>query len=189
MTLAESNVHPAVFNHSVRVFLHALELGKKEGSSLVQPDRVHLLWTASILHDLGTTDPYDGPQRFEVKGADAASQFLKSKGISDADAHEVWVAIAIHTSPGIAERISELARLVRLGVMIDFGRKVVDVSKEFKDELEDQWPRESIEKILGDAVVAQAVKQPQKAPKASWPGVLYSAHLENPGWDGVNKGF
>ena len=50
-------------------------------------------------------------------------------------------------------------------------------------------PRLEIEKILGDAVVAQAVKNPGKAPSASWANNLYKSHLENPDWTGVNRAF
>ena len=42
---------------------------------------------------------------------------------------------------------------------------------------------------MGDAVVEQAIKRPEKAPKVSWPRVMYEAHLEEPEWEGVNKAF
>lgn len=106
----------------------------------------------------------------------------------------MWLAIALHTSGGIAERVSDLTRLVRQGVLLDFGGlKVAEVMGEerggLKEELERKFPRLGAENVLGDLVVRQAVREPRKAPKASWPGGLLRAYLEEPGWEGVNKGF
>ncbi|KAF1846660.1 uncharacterized protein K460DRAFT_268217, partial [Cucurbitaria berberidis CBS 394.84] len=151
-----------------------------------------LLFTACLFHDIGTTNTYDtGPQRFEVEGADAAVKHLSKFGIGREDRHDVWTAIAIHTSPDIAERIGELSRLVRIAVITDFGRSTAESETlvPLREELEAKFERGGIEKVLGDAVVKQAKQRPEKAPMVSWPGVLYRAHLEEPEWDGVNKGF
>ena len=56
-------------------------------------------------------------------------------------------------------------------------------------ELEDLLPRLEVEKVLGDAVVEQAIRRPEKAPAASWPNNLYKEFLADPSWKGVNKGF
>lgn len=157
----------------------------------MDPLKLDLLFTACIFHDIGTTSAYDGPQRFEVEGADAAVKHLSQHEVSESEKHEVWTAIAIHTSPGIAERIGELSRLVRVAVITDFGRKTEDwnLLLPLKEELEGMYHRGHIEKVLGDAVVAQAIEKPAKAPMVSWPGVMYKAWLAEPDWDGVNKGF
>ncbi|KAF2121549.1 hypothetical protein BDV96DRAFT_564538 [Lophiotrema nucula] len=195
--LAASLLSPAILNHSLRVFLYAKILAEKTSSAyFLEPAQLDLLFTACILHDIGTTNQYDGEQRFEVEGADAAVGLLEQYDIKGKDAHDVWVAIAIHTSPQIAERISELAKIVRLAVLFDFNReegfaeavKNVDL-KSLRAERENEMPRLGIEKVLGDAVVAQALKRPRKAPPASWPNNLYRAHLAEPEWKGVNKGF
>lgn len=190
--LASTHLHPAILNHSVRVYLYAKELAEQSESVYANDLAQHeLLFTACILHDIGTCQKYDGEQRFEVEGADAAESFLLNLGASEKSAKEVWTAIALHTSPGIAERISELAQLVREAVLTDFGRapERLDNAAEMKREIEGKYPRLDAEKVLADAVVAQAVAKPEKAPKASWPNNLYRAYLEDPGWQGVNKGF
>jgi hypothetical protein len=58
-----------------------------------------------------------------------------------------------------------------------------------KREVEGRIPRDDIEKVLGDAVVRQAVGREAKAPGGSWPGDLVRARREDPGWEGVNRGF
>ncbi|CAG5163360.1 uncharacterized protein ALTATR162_LOCUS6419 [Alternaria atra] len=191
-THAADLLHTAVLNHSIRVYLYANALAKHTSSKYFTD--VHhrdLLFTACLFHDMGTTQKYDGSQRFEVEGADAAVRFLFTHGVEGADAHDVWTAIACHTSPGIAERIGELSKLVRIAVITDFGRKSADweVLESLREQLEVRYERVGIEKVLGDAVVEQAKRKPEKAPKVSWPHAMYVASLAEPEWDGVNKAF
>jgi hypothetical protein len=172
--------------------MYATALAKHTTSTYsLSPAKHDLLFTACLFHDIGTTDIYDGPLRFEVEGADAAVKHLSQFSVGEQDKHNVWTAIAIHTSPHIAERIDELAKLVRLAVVTDFERKTEawDVLEPMRKKLEEEFERGGIEKVLGDAVVEQAKAKPEKAPMVSWPGVMYKAHLAEPEWEGVNKGF
>ncbi|MFD9216626.1 hypothetical protein ACFVY9_26755 [Streptomyces sp. NPDC059544] len=50
-------------------------------------------------------------------------------------------------------------------------------------------PRLDIEAVLADAVVAQALRSPEKAPPASRPGSLLAAHLAGPGHGGASPAF
>lgn len=187
--LAQSHLPPPILNHSIRVFLLADFLAQREKSEWATQDRRSLLCVACILHDIGCATQFDGPQRFEVEGADAAANYLRQSNTAQSDIHEVWQAIALHTSPGIAERISPLARLVRQAVLTDFGRQLDQEGEDTRSTVEQSFPRLGIEKILGDTVVDQALRRPEKAPPASWPGILLRAKKEAPEWDGVNKAF
>ncbi|EMC96016.1 hypothetical protein BAUCODRAFT_148854 [Baudoinia panamericana UAMH 10762] len=199
-----SHLHPVILNHSLRVYLFARNLAIRELTPISPP----LLFVACLYHDMGTAEPHDGAQRFEVEGADAAVEYLQSHShshshdsddddaITDEQIHDVWVAIACHTSAGIAERISPLARLVRLGVLMDFkkGSALALTEAGEVEEHEAALERGEIEMILSVAVVEQALRRPGeeqivKAPPASWPGVLVRSKLENPGWEGINKAF
>ncbi|KAB8228963.1 uncharacterized protein BDW43DRAFT_289875 [Aspergillus alliaceus] len=188
-TLARSHLPPPILNHSVRVFLLADWVAQREQSEWASADRRSLLCVACILHDIGCAREFDGPQRFEVEGADAAADYLRQHKTPDADVREIWQAIALHTSPGIAERISSLARLVRQAVLTDFGKELDKERHGARCTAEELFPRLGIEKLLGDTVVDQALRQPEKAPAASWPGILLRAKREFPEWDGVNKAF
>lgn len=191
-THAASLLAPSILSHSMRVYLYAHALASHTNSAYdTDAAKLDLLFTACLFHDIGTTDAYDGLQRFEVEGGDAAVKHLSQFDVGEVDKHDVWTAIACHTSPHIAERIGELSRLVRLAVITDFGRKseVWDVLAPLREKLEARFERAEIEKVLGDAVVEQAKRRPGKAPMVSWPGVMYRAHLEEPEWSGVNKMF
>lgn len=192
--VAKSSLPAAIFNHSVRVFLHAqwlLGTGELPPWAHSADDRLSVLFIACLFHDMGCATQYDGDQRFEVEGGDAAVSLMRQYPFSEADAHEVWVAIALHTSSGIAERISSLAKIVREAVLMDFGFRAVDEEQTRKKmaEVENVFPRLDAEKVLSDAVVDQALRRPKKAPPASWPGDLLRAKKAEPEWQGVNKGF
>ncbi|KAF9892318.1 hypothetical protein FE257_002095 [Aspergillus nanangensis] len=198
--LAKSLLPPSILHHSIRVSLFAARLAQRENSPwATDPSKPPLLAVACLLHDIGCATQFDGPQRFEVEGADAAANYLRQHQhqeqhpVTESDIHEVWTAIALHSSPGIAERISDCARLVRQAVLVDFGKVVGEEESGddalFKRGVEGEFPRLAVEKDLGDVVVEQALRRPGKAPAASWPGVLVRAKKEFPEWEGVNKGF
>ena len=187
----------AVLNHSLRVYLYAKNLLTH---SLDYPDPSipsfpvlsnnsdwpppRLLFIASLFHDFGASSACNHkPFRFEVCGADAAASFLLSSTnvVSPEDAHRVWAAIALHTSPHIAERIDPFSRVMRLGPLMDFveeRRTKFGIDENWVEELEYKLPRLGIEKCLSDTVVVQAVQEPLKAPKGSWPGNLIRAHRD-----------
>ncbi|MCM3298287.1 HD domain-containing protein [Streptomyces pseudogriseolus] len=172
-------LHPAILNHSVRVWLLADHLARRQ--DLKKTER-EALAVACLFHDSGTAAPHDGAQRFEVEGADAARAFLTDHGWSEDLGRQVWEAVALHTSPGIAERMGTQPRLVRLAVLADFGRTDL-IGPEGRAELTEaleRLPRLDIETALADAVVVQALRNPEKAPPSSWPGGLLAAHLANP---------
>ena len=192
LALASQTLSEPIFNHSLRVFILAKWLAEQEQNPLVHDEhQLDLLFAACICHDFGSTAEHDGPERFECCGADAAVSFLDTQGVSKQDTHAVWTAIALHTSPGIAERIDPFTRLVRMGVLLDFRPATREAlgANAFFEKIVQLIPRVDIEKHLGDAVVAQALKNPSKAPAASWPGVLLRSHMEDPSWSGVNRAF
>jgi hypothetical protein len=166
---------PSVFNHSVRSYLFARLMAGRLGLSAGSDYDDDLLFSACAMHDLGVAS--DGPhtQRFEVEGADRAADFLVERGVPASDADQVWQAIALHTSPGIAERRGTLCVLVRAGVGFDFGGPM---GTEHTEALTDQqadavhavYPRLDMIGSLTDAIVAQAAKSPKNAPRYSIPG-------------------
>ena len=166
---------PSVFNHSIRTYVFARLVAARLALAAGRDYEDDLLFAACAMHDLGVAS--DGPhrQRFEVEGADRAAEFLIGRGVPSADADQVWQAIALHTSPGIAERCGTLCVLVREGVALDFGGPLgadhVDaVTGGQADAVHAAYPRLDMIRSLTDAIVTHAAKNPKNAPRYAIPG-------------------
>jgi hypothetical protein len=105
-----------LFDHSRRVFFFGSLKGRARGLD-ADPE---LLYIGAMFHDLGLTPRYRrADQRFEVDGADLARDFLIEHGRSATDACTVWLGIALHTTPGIANHLEPEVALVSAGVETD----------------------------------------------------------------------
>lgn len=105
-----------LFHHSRRVFLFGALHGRRSG---LRPD-LELLYVAALFHDIGLTPRYrHSTQRFEIDGADAAFEFLVDHGVAQADADNVWLGIALHTTPEITARLGAETALLAAGVKTD----------------------------------------------------------------------
>lgn len=128
-----------LFNHSVRVYFWAGLSGLRDGLQF-DPE---LLYAASMFHDLGITARYqDSRLRFEVDGANAARDFLRSHTIAEADIEKVWLAIALHTTPGIPEHLHPEVALVQTGAGMDMtGRNIELFTEQERAAVISAYPR------------------------------------------------
>jgi hypothetical protein len=105
-----------LFHHSTRVYLFGALTGQRKGLKYDS----ELLYVGAMFHDIGLTDAYrDSLLRFEVNGANAARDFLRSYSIPEGSVETVWDAIALHTTPGIPEHKKAEVALVTAGVEMD----------------------------------------------------------------------
>ena len=105
-----------LYNHSRRVFFWAALTGERRGLKY-DPE---LLYMGAMFHDMGLTERYSSTDhRFEVDGANTARDFLKSYGVPERDIEDVWIAIALHTTPGIPQHMRPTIALVTAGVEMD----------------------------------------------------------------------
>jgi HD domain len=105
-----------LFHHSSRVYYWGALAGKRRGLTF---DR-ELLYAGAMFHDMGLTPVHSSAlERFEVDGANAARDFLRSHGIGEHDIATVWTAIALHTTPGIPTHMHPVVALVTAGVEMD----------------------------------------------------------------------
>jgi len=127
-----------LFDHSMRVYYWAAMSGKRKGLP-VDPE---LLYVASMFHDLGLTQRYQASHlRYEVDGANAARDFLRSHGVSENDSQTVWLAIALHTTNGISANLFPLAALVAEGANMDLvGAGYDDFTSEQRGAVEAAYP-------------------------------------------------
>lgn len=128
-----------LFNHSSRVYHFGALAGLQRGLSF---DR-ELLYAGAMFHDIGLMPSHaSSDERFEVDGAHAARDFLRSHGVPEADVYTVWTAIALHTTPGVPVHMHPVVALVTAGVEMDvLGLTYGDYSDEVRDAVTRAFPR------------------------------------------------
>jgi HD domain len=105
-----------IYHHSRRVFLFGSLQARQLG---LEPDP-ELLYVAAMFHDTGLVPPYRGQaQRFELDSADAARDFLASRGLTGSPADVVWTAIALHTTPEVPYKMDPVIAATTAGVETD----------------------------------------------------------------------
>jgi HD superfamily phosphodiesterase len=147
--MANDSASDMLFQHSARVYWWGALLGERLGLAF-DPE---LLYAAAMFHDIGITPHYHGSrQRFEVDGANAARDFLRGHGIVEQDIDKVWLAIALHTTPGIPEFLEPEVALVTAGVEYDvLGIGYEDVSEADRAEVIALHPRPDFKRRILDA--------------------------------------
>jgi hypothetical protein len=114
--LVRDTESPLLFHHSSRVYYFGALAGKRRGLGF-DPE---LLYIGAMFHDMGLTHQHSSAhERFEVDGANAARDFLRSYGVEEKDVETVWTAIALHTTPGIPQHMHPVIALVTAGVEMD----------------------------------------------------------------------
>ena len=137
--LVRDTESPLLFHHSSRVFHFAALAGKRRGLAF-DPE---LLYCGCMFHDMGLTHRHSSAcERFEVDGANAARDFLQSRGIAQAGIDTVWTAIALHTTPGIPRHMHPVVALVTAGVEMDvLGLAYADYSEAEREAVVRAHPR------------------------------------------------
>ena len=128
-----------LFNHSRRVFLWGSLKAAARGWE-VDPE---LAYVGGLFHDLGLTADYaTRHRRFEIDGAEAARTFLLEHGRSEQEAYDVWLAIALHTTPEIPLHLAPTVAVVTLGVETDvLGVDLDEITEQQRAEVVAAHPR------------------------------------------------
>jgi HD superfamily phosphodiesterase len=71
--LSKAHSDPYLFNHSVRSWLFAAQIALGRGEEFDE----EVLAIGCLLHDIGLTKGFEGPNRFEIEGANAARSFVR----------------------------------------------------------------------------------------------------------------
>ena len=83
--------------HSVRAYCWGVAIAEGEGWTF----DAQILWTASLMHDLGLTRIPRNATCFEVEGAAFARRFLVRAGLARSAADRAAKAIVDHMRPGV----------------------------------------------------------------------------------------
>ena len=137
--LVQRAADESLFHHSRRVFLFGMLKSAARGVE-VDPE---LAYVGAMFHDLGlTSDHRTKDQRFEIDGAEAAQAFLRDHGRTPEEARNVWLAIALHTTPEIPLHLAPEVAVVTLGVETDvLGLDLGRISEEDRAAVVAAHPR------------------------------------------------
>ena len=135
-----------LWNHSNRVYYFGAEFARKEN----QTHEPELLYVSALFHDLGLTDKYMSDDlRFEVDGANAARQFLETYNLPENTVQLVWDAIALHTTPGVAEHKQAEVAMLFHGIGLDvMGDRFDEFPAEKRDAILDAFPRNNFKQEI-----------------------------------------
>src|SRR6516164_4882729 len=81
---ARENSETYLFNHVMRSWLFAVSLAQLHKTTYDG----EVVAVATLLHDIGLAEAFNGPLRFEVEGANAARRFGESAGLDDRRSEE-----------------------------------------------------------------------------------------------------
>jgi hypothetical protein len=166
--LAFSLETPAIAHHSVRSYLFARAIGHGQGLTPGSGYDDEVLFLACVLHDAGLSERGNGDQRFEVDGADLAAGFLRENRFAEDRVQTVWEAIALHSSTGIAHRMRAEIALAHGGIGMDVvARGAEGLPDGVAGRAHAAFPRLQEGCGLAEAIIAQGVRNPAKAPMGS----------------------
>jgi len=158
MDLARAHSEPYLFNHAVRSWLFAVRLGQLQGI----PHDPEVIAVGTLLHDLGLTESFTGPKRFEVEGADAARAFAREEGFDDRQVQLIWDTVALNSTPSIALYKEAEVALSTAGIGLDWGGFQYDriPANEMKSILA-AFPRLDMKKGFTDSVCRIVKTRPE----------------------------
>ena len=153
---AQRSLPTYLLAHSVRSYCWGATIAAAEGWAF---DR-RILWTASLMHDLGLTRIPRNTMCFEIEGAEIARRFLERAGLPPADADRTAIAIILHMQPsvGLADGVESvlLDRATGIDVRGD-GYEAIDA---VRAEVVRAFPRGPFDRLFLRAIEREvAVRQ------------------------------
>jgi len=160
MDYARNVSEPVLFHHVMRSAIFADAIGRQRKMKF---DR-EVLCIAAVLHDLGLTKLAALEARFELEGADAAKEFLATRGMSERDIETVWEAIALHTTAEIPSRRAPEVALCQMGIATDLFALSPDLmtAEQLREVLE-AYPWLGLDESLPATLVSLFRKNPKTA--------------------------
>ena len=157
MDYARTHSEPFLFNHAVRSWLFAVRLGQLQGI----PHDEEVVAVGSLLHDLGLTNSFTGPKRFEVEGADAARQFAREQGLEDRRLQLIWDSVALNSTPSIGLHKDAEVALCTAGIGVEFGFQYDRIPPNEMKSILDAFPRLDMKRRFTDSVCRIVKTKPE----------------------------
>jgi cyanamide hydratase family protein with HD domain len=142
--------------HSARTYCWGAAIGAEEG---LEVDR-EILWTASLLHDVGLARLPRNTMCFEVEGAEFARRFLERQGMPADRAERVAVAIILHMQPGVTLDDGAEALLLDRATGLDVRGAEYDRVDAVRDAVTGAFPRADFDRRFLEAIAREARQRP-----------------------------
>jgi hypothetical protein len=154
---ARVHSEPYLFNHAVRSWLFAVRLGQLQGL----PHDAEVVALGSLLHDLGLTDSFAGPKRFEIEGADAARTFAREQGLDDRRLQLIWDSVALNSTPSIGLHKEAEVALCTAGIGVEFGFQYDRIPPTEMKSILAAFPRLEMKRCFADSVCRIVRSKPE----------------------------
>ena len=168
---------PHIAAHCERSFQFAALIARTEGVEL----DMEVLYIGTLLHDVGLAARFVGPDRFEMRGANAARTMLLEADMDRARAENVWDVIALHASTAIATHKSPETRLANRGISIDVRGAGADrLPPDAVRAVLNAWPRHEFPSAFSATLIDEVRANPAVI-RSSWMECIAVAHV--PGFE------
>jgi HD domain len=154
---ARLHSEPYLFNHAVRSWLFAVRLGELQGVAH-DPEVVAV---GTLLHDLGLTNSFTGPKRFELEGADAARAFAREQGLDERRLQLIWDSVALNSTPSIGLHKEAEVALCTAGIGVEFGFQYDRIPPDEMQSILAAFPRLEMKRRFKDSVCRIVASKPE----------------------------
>jgi hypothetical protein len=142
--------------HSVRAYCWGATIGADEGRTF---DRA-ILWTASLMHDVGLTRIPANTRCFEDEGGEIARRFLTRRGVDRATADIVATAIVLHMAPSVTADDGVEALLLDRATGLDVRGVAFELVVDVRAEVMAAFPRGAFDRHFLAAITREVDARP-----------------------------
>lgn len=153
---AQRSLPRYLLTHSVRAYCWGAAIAEREGWAF---DR-RILWTASLMHDLGLARLAANTMCFEVEGAEIARRFLEGHGMPLADADRAAIAIILHMQPGVSLDDGVETVLLDRATGLDVRGEGYEAIDAVRAEVVAAFPRGSFDRLFLRAIAREGAERP-----------------------------
>ena len=145
-----------LLTHSIRAYCWGAAIAAREGWAF----DARILWTASLMHDLGLTRLPRNTMCFEVEGAEFARRVLERQGMPAADAETVAVAIILHMRPAVTLDDGVESVLLDRATGLDVRGDGYEQADAVRRDVMRAYPRGDFDRRFLDAISREARARP-----------------------------
>lgn len=142
--------------HSVRSYCWAVAIARSEGWTF----DARVLWTASLLHDLGLTRLRRNDDCFEVSGGAYARRFLVRAGMPADEAERVDRAIVLHMQAGVTLADGVESVLLDRATGLDVRGAGYELVDDVREAVVREFPRGAFDRHFLAAIRSEAAARP-----------------------------